>query len=207
MTRTAARVFAPLTVGGGAQRAGVRRAPARGSGQGLGQLGRREDPSSTSPRGSPAPRRSSARIDVKRRPHTSLQEWEVDAVAGRTWPTGIEHAWAREVAARGGRAAPHEHGPGRDEGGLRPRAPRARGAVTILVIAPAASARSSTSPRGCGSPTPRSRLRSSTTGSTQCRKPRPTCAPEDRGEAVSARAVPLRVSLPILRRSRRSSPA
>jgi cyclase len=40
-------------------------------------------------------------IDVKRRPRTRPQEWEVH-VAGGTRPTGIEGvAWAREVARRG----------------------------------------------------------------------------------------------------------
>ncbi|HTP24660.1 MAG TPA: imidazole glycerol phosphate synthase subunit HisF [Anaeromyxobacteraceae bacterium] len=40
-------------------------------------------------------------IDVKRRPNTSPQEWEV-YVAGGSRPTGLEGvAWAREVARRG----------------------------------------------------------------------------------------------------------
>jgi imidazole glycerol-phosphate synthase subunit HisF len=40
-------------------------------------------------------------IDVKRRPGTSPQEWEVH-IAGGTRPTGKEGiAWAREVARRG----------------------------------------------------------------------------------------------------------
>ncbi len=123
-------------------------------------------------------------------------------MAGGTKPTGVEGlAWCREVAARGageilltsmdrdGTQAGYdlellERGlPGRSPSRSSPRA---------------AWARSSTSPRGSGSPTRRWPPRSSTTASTPCRRPRPTCArARHRGAAVSRAAdQPRRARVP-----------
>jgi len=103
VTRTAARVFAPLTVGGG-----VRTAE-----DFVSLLHAGADKVSVNSAAVAAPDlvdRLSAiagaqalvvAIDVKRRPGTHPQEWEVH-VAGGSRPTGVEGiAWAREVARRG----------------------------------------------------------------------------------------------------------
>ena len=109
VSRTAARVFAPLTVGGGVRSeedfvaAPARRAPTRS----------RSTPSAVADPGlvDRLSRLAGAQalvvaIDVKRRPPVAGRdpEWEV-YVAGGTRPTGVEGiAWAREVARRGARA-------------------------------------------------------------------------------------------------------
>jgi cyclase len=101
--RTAARVFAPLTVGGGvrneqdfvtllhagADKVSVNSAAVR-------------DPALVDRLSRIAGAQALVvAIDVKRRPGTTPQEWEVH-VAGGTKPTGVEGvAWAREVARRG----------------------------------------------------------------------------------------------------------
>ncbi len=101
--RTAARVFAPLTVGGGvrdeedfvtllhagADKVSVNSAVVR-------------DPSLVDRLSLVAGAQALVvAIDVKRRPGTRPQEWEVH-VAGGTRPTGVEGiAWAKEVARRG----------------------------------------------------------------------------------------------------------
>ena len=101
--RTAACVFAPLTVGGGV----------RSEAEMVALLRAGADKVSVNSAAVADPRlvdRLSAvagaqalvvAIDVKRRPGTSPQEWEVH-VAGGTRPTGIEGvAWAVEAARRG----------------------------------------------------------------------------------------------------------
>ena len=105
VTRTAARVFAPLTVGGGVRseedfvallRAGADKVSVNSAAVSDPRLVDRLS------------RLAGAQalvvaIDVKRRPIAPGrdQEWEVH-VAGGTKPTGVEGiAWAREVAARG----------------------------------------------------------------------------------------------------------
>ncbi len=103
VTRTAERVFAPLTVGGGVRseaefvqllRAGADKVSVNSAAVG--------DP----PLVDRLSRIAGAQalviaVDVKRRPGTSPQEWEV-FVAGGTRPTGKEGvAWCREVADRG----------------------------------------------------------------------------------------------------------
>ncbi len=103
VTRTAARVFAPLTVGGGV----------RGEGDFVALLRAGADKVSVNSSAVKDPGlvdRLSAiagaqalvvAIDVKRRPGTRPQEWEVH-VAGGSRPTGVEGiAWAREAARRG----------------------------------------------------------------------------------------------------------
>ncbi|HET7825930.1 MAG TPA: imidazole glycerol phosphate synthase subunit HisF [Anaeromyxobacter sp.] len=101
--RTAARVFAPLTVGGGVRneadfvallRAGADKVSVNSSAV--------KDPSLVDRLSRIAGAQALVvAIDVKRRPRTSPQEWEV-YVAGGTRPTGVEGiAWAREVADRG----------------------------------------------------------------------------------------------------------
>jgi imidazole glycerol-phosphate synthase subunit HisF len=101
--RTAARVFAPLTVGGGvrneedfvtllhagADKVSVNSAAVKDPGL-VDRLSRIAGAQALV-----------VAIDVKRRPGTRPQEWEVH-VAGGTRPTGVEGvAWAREVARRG----------------------------------------------------------------------------------------------------------
>ena len=101
--RTAARVFAPLTVGGGV----------RNEDDFVALLHAGADKVSVNSSAVKHPalvdrlsRIAGAQalvvaIDVKRRPRTSPQEWEVH-VAGGSRPTGVEGiAWAREVARRG----------------------------------------------------------------------------------------------------------
>jgi len=103
VTRTAARVFAPLTVGGGV----------RSEDDFVGLLHAGADKVSVNSSAVKDPglvdrlsRLAGAQalvvaIDVKRRPGTAPAEWEV-FVAGGTRPTGKEGvAWAREVADRG----------------------------------------------------------------------------------------------------------
>ncbi len=101
--RTAKRVFAPLTVGGGVRN--------EDDFVGLLHAGADKVSVNSSVVRDPAlvdrlSRIAGAQalvvaIDVKRRPGTRPQEWEV-YVAGGTIPTGVEGvAWAREVAARG----------------------------------------------------------------------------------------------------------
>lgn len=101
--RTAARVFAPLTVGGGvrneeefvkllhagADKVSVNSAAVRDPGL-VDRLSRIAGAQALV-----------VAIDVKRRPGTAPREWEVH-VAGGSRPTGVEGvAWAREVARRG----------------------------------------------------------------------------------------------------------
>ncbi|HEY6001847.1 MAG TPA: imidazole glycerol phosphate synthase subunit HisF [Anaeromyxobacter sp.] len=101
--RTAARVFAPLTVGGGvrneddfvtllhagADKVSVNSAAVKDRAL-VDRLSRIAGAQALV-----------VAIDVKRRPATRPQEWEV-YVAGGTKPTGVEGvAWAREVARRG----------------------------------------------------------------------------------------------------------
>ncbi len=103
VTRTAARVFAPLTVGGGvrseedfvtllhagADKVSVNSAAVR-------------DPGLVDRLSAIAGAQALVvAIDVKRRPGTRPTEWEVH-VAGGSRPTGVEGVeWAREVAWRG----------------------------------------------------------------------------------------------------------
>jgi cyclase len=101
--RTAACVFAPLTVGGGVRseaemvallRAGADKVSVNSAAV--------ADPDLVDRLSAVAGAQALViAIDVKRRPGTHPQEWEVH-VAGGTRPTGIEGvAWAREVANRG----------------------------------------------------------------------------------------------------------
>jgi cyclase len=101
--RTAKRVFAPLTVGGGVRseedfvtllRAGADKVSVNSAAV--------KDPSLVDRLSRIAGAQALVvAIDVKRRPGTSPQQWEV-YVAGGSKPTGVEGiAWAREVAARG----------------------------------------------------------------------------------------------------------
>jgi imidazole glycerol-phosphate synthase subunit HisF len=104
VTRTAARVFAPLTVGGGVRgeedfvallHAGADKVSVNSSAV--------KDPGIVDRLSLLAGAQALVvAIDVKRRPRgAGPQEWEV-YVAGGTKPTGVEGiAWAREVAARG----------------------------------------------------------------------------------------------------------
>jgi cyclase len=103
VTRTAERVFAPLTVGGGVRHeqdfvtllhAGADKVSVNSAAV--------ADPALVDRLSAIAGAQALVvAIDVKRRPRTSPQEWEVH-VAGGTTPTGIEGvAWAREVARRG----------------------------------------------------------------------------------------------------------
>jgi len=104
VTRTAARVFAPLTVGGGVRseqdfvallHAGADKVSVNSSAV--------KDPALVDRLSRVAGAQALVvAIDVKRRPRgTGPQEWEV-YVAGGTRPTGVEGiAWTREVAARG----------------------------------------------------------------------------------------------------------
>jgi len=105
VTRTAARVFAPLTVGGGVRReqdfvallrAGADKVSVNSSAV--------QDPSLVDRLSAIAGAQALVvAVDVKRRPPAPgrPQEWEVH-VAGGTRPTGVEGlAWCREVAARG----------------------------------------------------------------------------------------------------------
>jgi cyclase len=105
VTRTAARVFAPLTVGGGVRsvddfvtllRAGADKVSVNSAAV--------ADPSLVDRLSAVAGAQALVvAIDVKRRPRAAgaRQEWEVH-VAGGTRPTGVEGiAWAREVARRG----------------------------------------------------------------------------------------------------------
>jgi cyclase len=106
VTRTAKRVFAPLTVGGGVRseddfvtllRAGADKVSVNSSAV--------KDPGLVDRLSRLAGAQALVvAIDVKRRPRTAPgapQEWEV-YVAGGSRPTGVEGiAWAREVAARG----------------------------------------------------------------------------------------------------------
>ncbi len=101
--RTAACVFAPLTVGGGVRseaemiallRAGADKVSVNSAAV--------ADPALVDRLSAVAGAQALViAIDVKRRPRTSPQEWEVH-VAGGTRPTGVEGiAWAIEVARRG----------------------------------------------------------------------------------------------------------
>lgn len=101
--RTAARVFAPLTVGGGVRseddfvtllHAGADKVSVNSAAV--------KDPSLVDRLSRVAGAQALVvAIDVKRRPRTNPQEWEVH-VAGGSRATGIEGvAWAREVARRG----------------------------------------------------------------------------------------------------------
>ncbi len=104
VTRTAARVFAPLTVGGGVRseddfvallRAGADKVSVNSAAV--------KDPSLVDRLSAVAGAQALVvAIDVKRRPGSSARpEWEVH-VAGGSRPTGVEGiAWAREVARRG----------------------------------------------------------------------------------------------------------
>src|SRR5512133_3753109 len=103
VTRTAARVFAPLTVGGGVRNeedfvallhAGADKVSVNSAAV--------KDPSLVDRLARIAGAQALVvAIDVKRRPRTSPQEWEV-YVAGGTRPTGFEGiAWAVQVARRG----------------------------------------------------------------------------------------------------------
>jgi cyclase len=103
VTRTAARVFAPLTVGGGVRdekdfvallHAGADKVSVNSSAV--------KDPSLVDRLSAIAGAQALVvAVDVKRRAGTSPQEWEV-FVAGGTRPTGVEGLrWCREVAARG----------------------------------------------------------------------------------------------------------
>jgi cyclase len=104
VTRTAARVFAPLTVGGGVRseedfvallHAGADKVSVNSSAV--------KDPGLVDRLSRLAGAQALVvAIDVKRRPRgAGPQEWEV-YVAGGTKPTGVEGiAWTREVAARG----------------------------------------------------------------------------------------------------------
>src|SRR5512140_3675877 len=103
VSRTAARVFAPLTVGGGVRnegdfvallRAGADKVSVNSSAV--------KDPSLVDRLARIAGAQALVvAIDVKRRPGTSPQEWEV-YVAGGSRRTGLEGiAWAKEVARRG----------------------------------------------------------------------------------------------------------
>jgi cyclase len=101
--RTAARVFAPLTVGGGVRseddfvtllHAGADKVSVNSAAV--------KDPSLVDRLSRIAGAQALVvAIDVKRRPRTRPQEWEVH-VAGGSRATGVEGvAWAREVARRG----------------------------------------------------------------------------------------------------------
>ena len=101
--RTAARVFAPLTVGGGVRgeddfvtllHAGADKVSVNSAAV--------KDPSLVDRLSRLAGAQALVvAIDVKRRPRTRPQEWEVH-VAGGSRATGVEGiAWAREVARRG----------------------------------------------------------------------------------------------------------
>ncbi len=101
--RTAARVFAPLTVGGGVRNeddfvtllhAGADKVSVNSAAV--------KDPALVDRLSRVAGAQALVvAIDVKRRPRTRPQEWEVH-VAGGTRPTGVEGiTWAREVARRG----------------------------------------------------------------------------------------------------------
>ncbi len=101
--RTAACVFAPLTVGGGVRseaemvallRAGADKVSVNSAAV--------ADPSLVDRLSAVAGAQALVvAIDVKRRPGTSPQQWEVH-VAGGTRPTGVEGiGWAVEVARRG----------------------------------------------------------------------------------------------------------
>jgi cyclase len=103
VTRTAARVFAPLTVGGGVRseadfvellRAGADKVSVNSSAV--------KDPGLVDRLSRIAGCQALVvAIDVKRRPGTSPTEWEVH-VAGGSRPTGREGlAWVREVCDRG----------------------------------------------------------------------------------------------------------
>ncbi|GAO04290.1 imidazole glycerol phosphate synthase subunit HisF [Anaeromyxobacter sp. PSR-1] len=104
VTRTAARVFAPLTVGGGVRseedfvallHAGADKVSVNSSAV--------KEPGLVDRLSRIAGAQALVvAIDVKRRPRgAGRQEWEVH-VAGGSKPTGVEGiAWAREVAARG----------------------------------------------------------------------------------------------------------
>src|SRR5512139_2327773 len=103
VSRTAARVFAPLTVGGGVRseeefvallHAGADKVSVNSAAV--------KDPSLVDRLSRVAGAQALVvAIDVKRRPRTRPQEWEVH-VAGGTRPTGVEGiTWAREVARRG----------------------------------------------------------------------------------------------------------
>jgi cyclase len=101
--RTAARVFAPLTVGGGVRNeedfvtllhAGADKVSVNSAAV--------KEPALVDRLSRIAGAQALVvAIDVKRRPGTRPQEWEVH-VAGGTRPTGVEGiGWAREVAERG----------------------------------------------------------------------------------------------------------
>jgi len=105
VTRTAARVFAPLTVGGGvrSEQDFVALLPRRGR-QGERQLLGGEGPGLVDRLSAIAGAQALVvAVDVKRRPKVEgqPQAWEV-FVAGGSRATGVEGlAWCREVAARG----------------------------------------------------------------------------------------------------------
>ncbi len=103
VARTAEKVFAPLTVGGGVRteaefvqllRAGADKVSVNSAAV--------RDPSLVDRLSAVAGAQALVvAIDVKRRPGTRPQQWEVH-VAGGTRPTGVEGiGWAREAARRG----------------------------------------------------------------------------------------------------------
>ena len=122
------RVFAPLTVGGGVRseaemvallRAGADKVSVNSAAV--------KDPALVDRLSAVAGAQALVvAIDVKRRPGTRPQEWEV-YIAGGTQPTGVEgHRLGRGGGPARRRGAPaHQHGPGRHARRLRPRAARA----------------------------------------------------------------------------------
>src|SRR5512142_2765395 len=101
--RTAACVFAPLTVGGGVRSEGEMVALLRAGADKVSvNSAAVADPALVDRLSAVAGAQALViAIDVKRRPRTSPQQWEVH-VAGGTRPTGVEGiAWAIEVARRG----------------------------------------------------------------------------------------------------------
>ena len=166
--RTAACVFAPLTVGGGVRsepemiallRAGADKVSVNSAAV--------KDPGLVDRLSALAGAQALViAIDVKRRPQGG---WEV-YVAGGTKPTGVEGvAWAREVAsaARASSCSPAWTGTARAPATTSSSSRRCAGRCRSRSSPRAGWARSSTSPRGCASPTRRSPPASSTTGSTR----------------------------------------
>ena len=101
--RTAACVFAPLTVGGGVRSEGEMVALLHAGADKVSvNSAAVKDPDLVDRLSAVAGAQALVvAIDVKRRPQTSPQEWEVH-VAGGSRPTGVEGvAWAIEVARRG----------------------------------------------------------------------------------------------------------
>ncbi len=103
VSRTAARVFAPLTVGGGVRSADEMVALLHAGADKVSvNSAAVADPPLVDRLSEVAGAQARViAIDVKRRPGTRPQEWEVH-VAGGSRPTGVEGiGWAREVARRG----------------------------------------------------------------------------------------------------------